>query len=111
MVNHVDHHCSEECSAMTVIPAPESPTHELEGTRFTSLATPSRGCRDTAVWQVEIEAGTPPTPPHRVTREEIFVVLDGEATVDIADEQERARAGDTIVVPIDVDFSLANAGA
>jgi hypothetical protein len=59
---------------MTVIPAPEAPTHELDGTRFTSLATPSRGSRDTAIWR------------------------------------ERACAGDAIVVPIDVDFSLSNAG-
>ena len=65
---------------MAVIPAPASPTHELPGTRFTSLATPSRGNAETAVWQVEIDPDAQPT-PHTLTREEVFVVLEGTATV------------------------------
>ena len=41
---------------MPVLTAPAAPTHDLGGTRFTSLATPSRGCTDTAVWQVPVPA-------------------------------------------------------
>jgi quercetin dioxygenase-like cupin family protein len=67
---------------MPVIHAPGTPTHELEGARFTSLATPSRGAADTAVWQVELDPGTPPT-PHSLTREEVFVVVEGAAWVRI----------------------------
>ena len=37
---------------MAVIPAPAAPTHDLGPTRFTSLATPSRGSDDTSVWLV-----------------------------------------------------------
>jgi len=94
---------------MPVLTAPAAPTHDLGGTRFTSLATPSRGCTDTAVWQVEILPGTPAT-PHSLTREEVFVVLQGRASVRIADEAGEAGAGDAIVVPAGVDFELANAG-
>jgi quercetin dioxygenase-like cupin family protein len=46
------------------------------------LATPSRGSRDTAVWQVEIDPGRPAV-PHTLTREEVFVVLSGIATVGV----------------------------
>jgi mannose-6-phosphate isomerase-like protein (cupin superfamily) len=74
------------------------------------LATPSRGCTDTAVWHVEIAAGTPPTPSHRLTREEVFVVLDGTARVSFRDDSRLAHAGDAIVVPTDVDFVLSNDG-
>jgi quercetin dioxygenase-like cupin family protein len=95
---------------MPVIPAPPSATHQLEGARFTSLATPSRGSRDTAVWRVEIEPGTPPV-PHSLTREEVFVVLDGEAAVEIDGQSSTARTGDAIVVPAEVEFRIANAGA
>jgi quercetin dioxygenase-like cupin family protein len=94
---------------MPVIPAPTEPTHDLGGTRFTSLATPTRGSTETAVWQVEIEPGTPAT-PHSLTREEVFVVLAGTARAQIGDTSERAEAGDAIVVPADVRFVLDNVG-
>jgi quercetin dioxygenase-like cupin family protein len=94
---------------MPVVPAPASPTHELEGARFTSLATPSRGSRDTAVWQVEIDPGTPAV-PHTLTREEVFVVLSGVATVDLDGARSIAAPGDAIVVPADAAFGLSNTG-
>ena len=95
---------------MPVLTAPAAPTHDLGGTRFTSLATPSRGATDTAVWKVEILPGTPAT-PHALTREEVFVVLEGKASVRIAGNAGQAEAGDAIVVPPGTEFELANVGA
>ena len=94
---------------MPVLRAPTNPTHDLGDARFTSLATPTRGTVDTAVWTVEIEPGTPAT-PHSLTREEVFVVLEGIAAVRIGGDEEVAAAGDAIVVPAGVDFELTNAG-
>ena len=94
---------------MPVLAAPATPTHEVGGTRFTSLATPSRGATDTCVWKVEILPGTPAA-PHSLTREEVFVVLEGTASARIAGQASQARAGDAIVVPAGVEFELANAG-
>jgi mannose-6-phosphate isomerase-like protein (cupin superfamily) len=96
-------------AVMPVLPRPPAPTHDLGGARFTSLATPTRGSLDTAVWQVEILPGTPAT-PHSLTREEVFVVLEGRASVRIDGTAEAAAAGDAIVVPAGVDFELSNAG-
>ena len=92
---------------MAVITAPEDATHTLGSTRFTSLATPSRGSRETAVWRVDIAPGTPAA-PHSLTREEVFVVLDGEAAVEIDGVCQSARPGDAIVVPAGAEFALAN---
>jgi quercetin dioxygenase-like cupin family protein len=94
---------------MAVIAAPTAPTHEVGGTRFTSLATPSRGSVRTSIWQVEIPAGEPPT-PHELTDEEIFVVLGGAASVTIDGQVSAASVGDAVVVPAGVPFVLANAG-
>jgi len=94
---------------MAVVPAPAAPTHELGGARFTSLATPSRGSTDTSVWLVEIAPGTPGA-PHRLTREEVFVVLAGRADVRLDGVASVAEAGDAIVVPPGVPFALAAAG-
>jgi mannose-6-phosphate isomerase-like protein (cupin superfamily) len=95
---------------MPVLRAPAAPTHDLGHARFTSLATPSRGSTDTSVWTVEILPDTPAT-PHSLTREEVFVVLEGTAAVRIAGVADQAKAGDSIVVPADVEFELANAGS
>lgn len=94
---------------MAVIPAPTGPTHELGGTTFTALATPSRGSTDTSVWRVEIPPGTPAT-PHQLTREEVFVVLAGGAEVSLDGRRESARPGDVVVVPAGVEFEIAPAG-
>ena len=94
---------------MTVLTAPDYATHDLGGTRFTSLATPSRGSAETSVWTVEIDAGVPAT-PHSLTREEVFVVLDGTAAVVVDGVEAVARSGDAIVVPPGVDFRIANGG-
>jgi quercetin dioxygenase-like cupin family protein len=94
---------------MPVITAPPEATHTHGSTRFTSLATPSRGSRETSVWRAEIAPGTPAT-PHSLTREEVFVVLEGEATVEIDGVCQSARPGDAIVVPAGVELALANDG-
>ncbi|WP_377644440.1 cupin domain-containing protein [Oryzobacter terrae] len=92
---------------MTVLPLSEAPRHDLDGTRFTSLATPRRGTAETSVWQVEIAPGTPAT-PHSLTREEVFVVLGGRAEVRLDTERFDAGPGDAIVVPPGVELELRN---
>jgi quercetin dioxygenase-like cupin family protein len=92
---------------MAVIARPVSPTHETGGVRFTTLATPSRGTTETSIWQAEISPGTPGV-PHQVTREELFHVLDGRLTVSIDGDRHDAGPGDTVVIPPDTTFSLAN---
>lgn len=92
---------------MPVLSAPSTPTHDLGHTTFTSLATPSRGSRDISVWSVTIAPGTPAV-PHTLTREEVFVVLAGTASIRLDGQPATAATGDAIVVPADVPFELAN---
>jgi mannose-6-phosphate isomerase-like protein (cupin superfamily) len=94
---------------MAVVPAPSAPTHELGGARFTSLATPSRGSSETSVWIVDIDPEVAAT-PHRLTREEVFVVLSGRARVSLGGEVSVAATGDAIVVPPGLPFALAADG-
>jgi quercetin dioxygenase-like cupin family protein len=96
-------------AVMAVVPAPTAPTHEVGNARFTSLATPSRGSTETSVWTVEIAPGSPGQ-PHRITREEVFVVLAGTAAVGLAGDTSLAGPGDAIVVPAGTTFTLAAAG-
>jgi quercetin dioxygenase-like cupin family protein len=92
---------------MPVVTAPVEPTHEVGGTLFTSLATPTRGSRRTSVWQVEVRPGTSPT-THQLTDEEIYVVLDGVARVELDGVGYDAGPGAAVVVPAGVPFALGN---
>ena len=94
---------------MPVLSPPPTPTHALDGARFTSLATPTRGSTDTSVWRVELAPGHPAT-LHELTREEVFVILSGRARVRLGDDVREAVPGDAIVVPRDTPFALEVAG-
>ncbi len=95
---------------MAIVPALDTPDFAVGGARFTPRVSPSRGATETSVWEVVIEPGTPAT-PHSLTRDEVFVVLEGEATVAVGAVAGVARPGDAIVVPAGVALALANEGA
>ena len=90
---------------MPVLPAPETHTHAIPGARFTTLASPSRGSAETSVWRVELLPGAEAV-PHRVTREEIFIALEGSAIATLAGVDHHVHAGDTLVLPPGTDFAI-----
>ena len=94
---------------MPVIAAPTEPTHPFPGGAVTTLASPSYGSSETCVWLVELDQHAEAT-PHRVTREEIFHALGGEAIATIDGDGHSVRAGDTVIVPAGVDFSIGPSG-
>ncbi len=92
---------------MPVIPASEAPRFDISGVRFTGLASPSRGARETAVWRISMAPATEPV-THRLTREEIFVAIAGTARFRIGAEEFDVAAGGAVIVPKDTDFALSN---
>ena len=52
-----------------------------------------------------------PAAPHAVDREEIFVGLSGRALAEIGGEEHELGAGDTLIVPPNVTFSIRVLGA
>ena len=92
---------------MPVIPASDAPSFDIPGVRFTGLASPSRGARETAVWRLAMAPATEPL-THRLTREEIFVAIAGKARFRIGADEFDVAAGGAVIVPADTDFSLSN---
>ena len=77
---------------MPVIHAADARTFSVPGSTFTSLAAPSRGAAETAVWILTIAPGSIGT-PHRLTREEVFVATAGRATATIGGHTHEIAAG------------------
>jgi quercetin dioxygenase-like cupin family protein len=90
---------------MPVIDSADAPVFDTGDATIIGLASPSRGSVDTAAWRVRFEPGQS-TPPHALTREEIFVVLEGSITARYGDREETAAAGGALIVPPGQQFTL-----
>ncbi len=93
-----------------IIDGSNAPVFNLGDVRFTVLAAPSRGSQENSVWRISMAPGVAPGRVHRVTREEVFVALAGQASVTVGAETATLMAGSALVVPPDTDFSIANVG-
>src|SRR5262249_6654489 len=90
---------------MAVITATDAPMFDAGGATITGLASPSRGSADTAAWRVRLHPDHP-SPPHALSREEIFIVLDGAITARFSDREETATAGGALIVAPGEEFTL-----
>jgi quercetin dioxygenase-like cupin family protein len=94
---------------MPVITNQDAPTFDVGGAVITGLASPSRGSADVAAWRVSFRPDQP-SPKHAVSRQEVFVVLDGTVTAEFAGREETAGAGEALIVPANEEFSLVARG-
>ena len=85
-----------------------APVFDRGGFTFRPLAVPSRGSTELAVWSLELAPGAP-SEPHHMDREEVFVVLDGEVSANVAGEELLAGPGDAVIVPAQAVLRLRNA--
>jgi len=90
-----------------LITADDTQTFTLPGIQFTGLAAPSRGASESAVWIVQIQPGTPGL-THQLTREEVFIVLEGRALATLHGTAYELNPGNAFIVPPRTDFALAN---
>ncbi|MFE3260722.1 cupin domain-containing protein [Nocardia sp. NPDC059091] len=92
---------------MPVIHAADAQSHEMHGSRFTPLVRPSSGSSELCLWRLEVAPGTQGV-PHRVHREEAFVLLAGSITLTIDGEAARLAPGDAAVAPAGSTIRLDN---
>ena len=85
---------------MPVIRRTESRRTETPNAVMTTLASPTQGGAGQAVWRVEMRAGRS-GPPHAMDTEQIWTVLSGAATVELAGQSLTIEPGDTLVIPAD----------
>ena len=94
---------------MSLLTRLAAPTFKLPGICFTTLSSPSLGARENAVWEVTVEPGVAGS-PHRLTREETFVALEGSAVVEVDGKRHELTAGNALVVEAGLTLALSNAG-
>jgi quercetin dioxygenase-like cupin family protein len=84
---------------MDVERAADHPTFELGGNEVTSLAAPSRGAHEAALFRIDLPPGGG-LPPHHHDHLDVFTVTVGRGTVHIGDDSHQLQVGDSVVVPV-----------
>ena len=95
---------------MPVVREQDAVPHQLHGATFHSFVAPSSGSSELCAWRLDVAAGTTGI-PHRVSREEVLLVLSGELTATIAGTAATLRAGEVAFVPAGALFGLDNSSA
>jgi quercetin dioxygenase-like cupin family protein len=95
---------------MALIEAESAKTYDMHGVRFVAYVNPGRGSKELCAWRTELPAGADEGQPHTITREEVFLVLEGRVRVTIDGESDILAVGDAAVAPAGSSLRLDNAG-
>lgn len=83
--------------------------HRMHGAVFHSYVAPAMGSEELCAWRLEVSPGTAGL-PHRISREEVFLVLSGEITMTLDAERTVLRAGDVAFAGKGSEISVDNHG-
>jgi quercetin dioxygenase-like cupin family protein len=92
---------------MSFVPASDAVVHELHGARFVSYAAPAFGSKELCAWRCELPAASS-APVHRISREEVFLVLSGSVEMTVDGESRTLAAGDAAFAPPGSSLGVAN---
>lgn len=93
---------------MTLASFAGAPRFDNGGFVARSLAVPSRGSTELAVWSLEAAPGAV-SERHTVDREEVFVLQDGQLVVEVGEQVHELRPGDAAIAAPGVPLRLRNA--
>lgn len=89
-----------------IISSDDAQTFDQGGVTAVGYAAPSRGARELSLWRLSLAPGET-SPVHALSREEVFLALDGSAVATIDGTDHPFGGGDCLVVPVDTPFALA----
>lgn len=96
---------------MSIVRAGDAVQHRLHGSTFHAYAHPGAGTStELCAWRLEVAPGTEGL-PHRVSREEMLLVLTGELTTTLDGVTGTLAPGDVLVVPAGSHFGAGNTSA
>ncbi|WP_034271846.1 cupin domain-containing protein [Actinospica robiniae] len=95
---------------MPVIRSTEGTEHRMHGAVFTAYANSGTGSGELCAWSTRLPPGQSGA-GHRISREEIFLVLEGNPRVSIDGQESTLAPGDVVVAPAHSVLRLDNLDA
>jgi quercetin dioxygenase-like cupin family protein len=94
---------------MPVIRERDTVVHRLHGAEFHSFAAPAQGSRELCAWRLEVAPHTPGA-AHRVSKEEVFLLLSGAVDVTLDGVTSTLAPGEVALVPAGAEVRVDNVG-
>jgi quercetin dioxygenase-like cupin family protein len=94
---------------MPVITAAEGTEHRLHGAVFTAYANSGTGSAQVCAWSTRLPAGQAGV-EHRISGEEVFLVLEGTLRASVDGGEAALRTGDVLIAPAGSLLRLDNPG-
>jgi mannose-6-phosphate isomerase-like protein (cupin superfamily) len=95
---------------MPVIREQDAVRHHLHGSVFHSFAAPASGSRELCAWRLEVAPHTAGA-AHRVSKEEVFLLLTGSLDVTLDGTTSTIGPGEAALVPAGAEVRVDNVGA
>ena len=95
---------------MPIVREPDAVPHRLHGATFHSFAAPATGSSELCAWRLEVAPGTEGA-AHRVSREEVLLLLSGVLTVTLDGVPARVAPGEAVLVPAGSCLRVDNTSA
>src|SRR5581483_4877501 len=99
----------ERGATMPFIRSAEGTEHRMHGAVFTAYANPGAGSAELCAWSTRLPAGQRGA-EHQVSREEIFLVLEGAPRISVNGEEAALAPGDVVIAPPQSLLHLDNPG-
>jgi len=94
---------------MPLVLSNSAAVHETPNAVMRTLAAPSVGAIELAVWEVAMSDGQA-GPPHSVDHEQVWVVLQGALSVHLGEETLQVGPGDAAILPADDERRIVAVG-
>ena len=95
---------------MPIVRETDAVPHRLHDSTFHSFAAPATGSSELCAWRLEVAPGTDGV-AHRVSREEVFLLLSGTLTVTLDGVTQPLAPGEVVVVPAGSQLCVDNPSA
>ncbi len=92
---------------LVFVPQAEGISFEVHGSRFLPYVAPARGSAQLCAWRLDLPAETMGT-AHRVSHEEVFLVLEGAPILTINDVARELLPGDVAFFPVGAKVKVDN---
>jgi quercetin dioxygenase-like cupin family protein len=83
---------------MPLVTHADATTHTTPNAVMLTYAGPSQGSAELSVWHVSMQPGAS-GPAHAIDREQVYLVTDGQLTIEIGGQEHPAAAGDAVIIP------------
>src|SRR5690242_10946875 len=85
----------------------DSTTYDMHGSRFDSYVSPSRGSDELCAWRLTVPAGLAGV-PHRPSRDEVLLGLDGRLRVVLDGIEHDLTAGEVVLVRAGAELTVTS---